>query len=605
MAALLSTENISQTYGARTLFHGINLSLNEGERVGMIGPNGAGKSTLLKILAGVETPTEGTRSLRKGSRVVYLPQEDEFSPDETVRTALENILTKEPLEIHERDVRVEKQISRLAFTDPDQLVTSLSGGWRKRLAISRLLILEPDLILMDEPTNHLDLDGIYWLEEILKGSNLTFLVVSHDRYLLENSCDRVIELSAAYPQGSLSISGNYSKFLEKREQFLAGQAQQQQSLANQVRREVEWLRRGPKARTTKAKYRIDEAGRMQDELADLKMRNSQNKRVNVDFAASDRRSNKLINLKHGAKSYGGRTLFSDLSFSLERGQKLGLLGSNGSGKTTLVRILIGETEPDEGSIDRGEGIRVALFDQNREQLDLAMTLRNALAPDGDQVYFQDRRIHVAAWSQRFLFRPEQLDMPIGQLSGGEQARVLLARMMLIPADVLILDEPTNNLDIPSLEVLEDSINDFPGAVVLITHDRYLLERVSTGLLGLDGDGGFGLYTDYEHWRQARDAAKRKRSPKSEKSAKETKAAPAPVPKSKGLSFKEKKELETIEGDIHAAEALVAELLKKVEDPAIVNDHVKLIDACHDLEEAQTRVNYLFARWEELEAKKNA
>lgn len=602
MAALLSTENISQTFGARTLFHGINLSLNEGERVGMIGPNGAGKSTLLKILAGLETPTEGTRSLRKGARVVYLPQEDTFSPEETVRSSLLNALSNERLEEHEKEVRAEKQISRLEFPDPEQNASSLSGGWRKRLAICRLLVLEPDLVLMDEPTNHLDLDGIFWLEGILAATNLTFLAVSHDRYLLENSCDRIIELSAAYPQGSLSIDGNYSKFLEKREQFLAGQAQQQQSLANQVRREIEWLRRGPKARTTKAKYRVDEAGRMQQELADLRTRNSQNKRVDVDFAASDRRSNKLINLKNVSKSLGGRRLFGDLSVVLERGQKLGLLGANGSGKTTLVKLLTGELTPDEGTIERGEGIRVALFDQNREQLDLSMTLRQALAPDGDQVYFQDRRIHVAAWSQRFLFRPEQLDLPLSQLSGGEQARVLLARMMLIPADVLILDEPTNNLDIPSLEVLEDSINEFPGAVVLITHDRYLLERVSTGLLGLDGQGGFGLYTDFEHWKGARDEAKQKSAVKVEKSAKPVKSA---VPtKSKGLSYKEKKELETMETDIHTAEELVAELQKRVEDPAVVSNHVKLAEACKVLEEAQARVNQLYARWEELEAKQS-
>jgi ATP-binding cassette subfamily F protein uup len=602
MAALLSTENISQTFGARTLFHGINLSLNEGERVGMIGPNGAGKSTLLKILAGLETPTEGTRSLRKGARVVYLPQEDTFSPEETVRSSLLNALSNERLEEHEKEVRAEKQISRLEFPDPEQNASSLSGGWRKRLAICRLLVLEPDLFLMDEPTNHLDLDGIFWLEGILAATNLTFLAVSHDRYLLENSCDRIIELSAAYPQGSLSIDGNYSKFLEKREQFLAGQAQQQQSLANQVRREIEWLRRGPKARTTKAKYRVDEAGRMQQELADLRTRNSQNKRVDVDFAASDRRSNKLINLKNVSKSLGGRRLFGDLSVVLERGQKLGLLGANGSGKTTLVKLLTGELTPDEGTIERGEGIRVALFDQNREQLDLSMTLRQALAPDGDQVYFQDRRIHVAAWSQRFLFRPEQLDLPLSQLSGGEQARVLLARMMLIPADVLILDEPTNNLDIPSLEVLEDSINEFPGAVVLITHDRYLLERVSTGLLGLDGQGGFGLYTDFEHWKGARDEAKQKSAVKVEKPAKPVKSA---VPtKSKGLSYKEKKELETMESDIHTAEELVAELQKRVEDPAVVSNHVKLAEACKVLEEAQARVNQLYARWEELEAKQS-
>lgn len=602
MGALLSCENLRQAFSARTLFEGINLVINEGERIGMIGPNGSGKSTLLKILAGTKTPTDGTRSLRKNARVGYLAQMDEFRPGATVRSALLDASHDESIEDHERYVRVETQLSKLQFVDAEQPVAALSGGWRKRLAIGCVLVQAPDLLLLDEPTNHLDLDGIFWLEQLLKGASFTYLVVSHDRYLLQNSCDRVIELSAVYPQGSFSVDGNYSRFLEKRAEFLDGQARQQQSLASKVRREVEWLQRGPKARTSKAKYRIDEAGRMQADLADLQNRNAQARRAALDFTSSERRANKLLAVLNVSKSMGDRALFSGLSFHLEPGQKLGLLGTNGSGKTTLLRLLTGQLQPDQGEVRRAEGVRVALFDQNRAQLDQNELLRHALAPTGDQVVFQGKPVHIEAWARRFLFRSQQLDLPVSHLSGGEQARVLLARMMLEPADVLMLDEPANDLDIPSLEVLESSLNDFPGAVVLITHDRYLLEEVSTSILGLDGAGGFGFYVSYEHWLEARQAAEAARRP-TEK-VKPSKPAQPAAAKRKGLSFKEKKELESIEGDIHAAETQVALIQQTLEDPAVVANHVRLRDQCQALEAAQARVNQLFARWEELEALAN-
>lgn len=604
MAAILSVEQLKQVYGSRTLFENINLVINEGERVGMIGPNGSGKSTLLKILAGLEVPTEGTRSLRKNARVGYLAQEDRFPPDATVHDALLDALRDEPIEDHERYVRAEIQLSRLKFPDPSQRVASLSGGWKKRLAVGRLLARQPDMLLLDEPTNHLDLDGIEWLEQLLRGESFTFLVVSHDRYLLESTCDRIIELNAAYPQGYFSINGNYSQFLEKKDEFLEGQQRQQQSLAGKVRREVEWLRRGAKARTTKAKYRIDEANRMQSDLADLKNRNAQGRKVAVDFTSSERRSNKLIVAKEIAVRYGDRTLFSHLTFHLEPKQKLGLLGTNGSGKTTLLKLLNDQAAPHEGTVRRGEGVRVALFDQNRAQLDPNSLLRDALSPSGDQVMFQGKPLHIEAWARRFLFRSEQLDLPVSFLSGGEQARVLLARMMLVPADVLMLDEPTNDLDIPSLEVLEQSLIEFPGAVVLITHDRYLLEQVATSILGLDGQGGFGFYPSYEAWQEARQAAEQAKRPATP-APKPAKSVAAPAAgRSKGLSFKEKKELETMEQEIQATEERVETLQQGMSDPAILNDHVRMQEQCRLLDEAHARVEQLYARWQELEQKQS-
>src|SRR5439155_5315640 len=276
------------------------------------------------------------------------------------------------------------------------------------------------------------------------------------------------------------VKGNYSEYLARKEEFLNAQAKQEQSLANQVRREREWLRRGPKARTTKSKARIDAAGRLMEELAEVSARR-QGKAAQVDFTASGRRTKNLLEARGLAKQLGGRTLFRDLDLILRPGVRLGLAGANGSGKTTLLRVLNGEIPADMGEIERADALRVVYFDQHRAPLDPQVSLRRALAPEGDSVIYRDQPVHVAGWAKRFLFRAEQLETPVGQLSGGEQARVLIARLMIEPADVLFLDEPTNDLDIPTLEALEECLLDFPGALVLVTHDRYLLDRVSTAV----------------------------------------------------------------------------------------------------------------------------
>jgi ATP-binding cassette subfamily F protein uup len=601
MPALVTCEDLRQTFGARTLFDGIAISINDGERVGLIGPNGSGKSTLLKILGGLETPSSGTRSARRNLRVGYLPQEDEFAPGESARSALADALRDEPIEEHERDNRVAAQLSRLEFESPDQPVAERSGGWRKRLALGRVMIQEPELLLLDEPTNHLDIEAIGWLERFLLSSRTALLMVSHDRYLLEVVCTRIIELNAVFPGGSFSVDGPYSRYLEKREEFLEGQLRQQQSLANKVRREVEWLRRGPKARTTKAKFRVDEAGRLMDGLAAMQHRQSQARSMSVDFSESDRRRNKLIVLKEVKLSRGGRALFQGLDLHLERGQKLGLLGGNGAGKSSLLKLMTKECTPDEGEVVIGEGLRIALFDQNRGQLDLDRPLRHALSPTGDQVVFQGKSTHIEAWSKRFLFRSEQLDLPLRHLSGGEQARVLLAQMMLCPADVLLLDEPTNDLDMASLDVLESSLIEFSGAVVLVTHDRYLLERVSTSLLGLDGRGGHGFYPDVDDWSAAVAAARESSKPAPTRGQ----APPAKAPnKTKGLTYKEKQELAGMQSAIEKAEEKLAKVQEEIADPAVSTDHVRLSAACRSLEEAQAEVNRLYQRWEELERKEN-
>jgi ATP-binding cassette subfamily F protein uup len=422
------------------------------------------------------------------------------------------------------------------------------------------------------------------------------VVVSHDRYFLDNVVNDMAEIDRVYPEGILRVEGGYSHFLETKEEFLLAQSSRQESLANKVRREVEWLRRGPKARTGKSRARTSEAGRLIRELSDLESRSAKGV-AQIDFTASERRTKRLVSAENISKSLGGRTLFGDLSFTLTPGARLGLLGRNGAGKTTLLRLLAGELEPDAGRLERAPALRIVYFDQAREHLDPTQTLRQGLGARGDTVIFRDRPIHVAGWAKRFLFDGGQLDRPISSLSGGEQARVLIARLMLQPADLLLLDEPTNDLDIPTLEVLEDSLTDFPGALVLVTHDRYLLDSVVTGVLGLDGQGGAQLYADYWQWEEV---GQGRALPKLEK--REAPSKPASAPAKKKLAYLEAREWERMETLILEAERALEAIRAEMHSPEVVSDGPRLQVCYHKLESAEARVEALYARWAELEAK---
>src|SRR5438552_2304681 len=500
---LLSCETVSMAYGSRSLFDDLSFGLFEGDQAGLVGPNGSGKSTLLKILAGDTAPDRGSRSLRGGLRVGYVPQDPGFSAGRTV----EDVLTAAVARVDEEDCpgRVAQALGRAGFANGRAEVDTLSGGWKKRLAIARELAAAPDILLMDEPTNHLDVEGILWLEDVLTERARAFLVVSHDRYFLEHVATRMLELNRIYPRGLFEADGRYSEFLVRRDEFLRGQASYQDALANTVRREIEWLRRGAKARSTKAKGRIKEAGRLIEALEDSRARGV-TARAGIDFTSSQRRTRRLLVARGLTKSLGGRQLVSHLDLVISPGTRVGLIGPNGSGKTTLLDVLAGELSPDAGEIERADGLRVVRFEQERGGLDPDQSLRRALAPEGDSVPWRDRSVHVASWAKRFLFRPEQLEVPVGRLSGGEPARILIARLMREPADLLILDEPTNDLDIPTLEVLEDSLAEFDGALVLVTHDRFMLERVSTTIVALDGRGGAATFADYAQWEASRAAA---------------------------------------------------------------------------------------------------
>ena len=610
MTPLLSIQNASKAFSARPLFQNISFGINEGERIGVIGPNGSGKSTLLKILAGRETPDSGSVAMRRRLRIGYVAQEDTFSPEVTVLQVLTDALADLPLDAMERDLQITLILAKVGFPDRDQRAASLSGGWRKRLAIAREIVREPELLLLDEPTNHLDLEGILWLEDLLNSALFACLLVSHDRFFLERVANRLIELNRAYPEGFLSSEGAYSDFLEKKDAFLDAQANRQHALAGQVKREVDWLRRGAPARTTKSKHRIEAAGELMSELAEVKFRNSQSRSADIDFTASNRKTKELLIAKNLKKRMGDRLLFDDVSFVLSPGTRLGLLGPNGSGKTTLLKVLADSLPADGGAAQKADGLRIVLFDQNREQLDRKVPLRTALSPNSDNVIFNGGSMHVSAWARRFLFGSGQLDMPVGSLSGGEQARVLIARLMLNPADLLILDEPTNDLDIPTLEVLEQSLLEFPGALVLVTHDRYLLDRVSTTLLALDGQGNAAFYADYSQWEanQTEETDAREKGKGKREKTEETDAIQNPKSKIQNLpprrlSTAEQRELQNMETTIMDAEERVRALQSRLQEPQIVADYMQMQAVLKSIEEAESKVAALYARWEELEARK--
>ncbi len=604
MAFLLTCDNVTRTHGLRPLFRGISFGIGDGERLGLIGPNGAGKSTLLRILAGLEQPDDGEIAGKRGLRLAYVPQVDAFPEAATVESVLLDAQADSALDAHERQVRVDILRGKLDFPDPEQPAASLSGGWKKRLALARALITEPELLLLDEPTNHLDLEGILWLEQLLVDAPWACMLVSHDRYLLERVATRVVEISRAYPDGFFTAEGHYSDFLLKREEYLLGQQSRQQALESMARREAAWLQRGARARTTKAKGRIEDAAQLMETLADTRERNAQGRTVQIDFTASGRRTKKLLTARGLDKSLGGRALFRNLDVELLAGMRLGLLGANGSGKTTLLRLLSGELASDRGTLWQAENLRIVYFRQSRESLDPRLTLREALAPTGDQVEYRGQYLHVTAWAKRFLFTPEQLPLPVGELSGGEQARIHIAHLMRRPADVLILDEPTNDLDIPSLEVLEESLADFPGTLVLVTHDRYLLDRLCTGLLALDGAGTAAYFTEYTQWERAQ--AERAQA---QKAPVKPAVKPAPRPGTskpvKKLSWSEERELEGMEVAILHAEAAVDAALQAMRDPAVLADHQRLHEWSRRHHAAEEHVKILYARWQELEEKANA
>jgi ATP-binding cassette subfamily F protein uup len=609
MPPILIAQNISKRFGTVPLFDNISCAVHDGDRIGLIGPNGTGKSTLLAILGAEEQPDSGEVSFRKGVRIAYVHQISDFAAEITVRQVVEAALERAAVPAIAREQRLRETLGRAGFTEKDtpgnpgmdREAASLSGGWRKRLAISEALVTDPQVLLLDEPTNHLDLDGIEWLEGLLSGASFAFVVVTHDRYFLENVATQIIELNRIYSDGLLRVKGSYSRFLEDRESYVEWQQRAQESLRNRVRIEMEWLRRGPKARTTKSKARIDRANDFISELRDSESR-TRIATAGIAFDATGRQTKRLIEVENATVTLGDREILRGVNVTLINGLKLGLAGANGSGKTTLLRAITGEVALSAGEIRRAPGLRIVYFSQMRE-LDTSLTLRRTLAPDSDSVIYQDRVIHVAGYASRFLFTGEQLNQPVERLSGGERARVLIARLMLQPAEVLILDEPTNDLDIPTLEILEESLLEFTGAVVLVTHDRYLLDRVTNAVLGLDGRGSARLFADYLQWETWRDHQTRAVSSNSAKEEPQPAQAASSASRTRRkLSYMEQREYDTLEKRIDEADARLRAAEQQIQDAEVVVDPEALTAALAEFEAAKAEHHAVYERWVDLTEK---
>jgi ATP-binding cassette subfamily F protein uup len=645
---LLHAAALGLSYGSRAIFDGLTLTLDEGERVGLVGVNGSGKSSLMRILARAAPPDRGEVQLRRGALVTYLPQEPTFAEGATVASELEvaRASLRAALDAHaalaarlevERDPaaherlladlaaasdRVEglggwdtahearRLLDRLGVKDWDRPVAELSGGARKRVAIARALLTRPDLLLLDEPTNHLDADTVDWLEEELDRLPGALLLVTHDRYFLDDLVDRIVEITPG--EGVTSWPGNYEAYLEAKLEAEALADVSRHKRDRWIAEEVAWLRRGVEARRTKSKARIERARRLMAERGPA--------RPGVPalrVAAPPRLSHVVLEGRGLVKRFGDRTVLDGVSFTLGRGERVGLVGPNGAGKTTFLRVLLGELAPDGGEVVSGPRTRVAYYDQQRASLDPEATLYEAAggSPPGrtgeDFVELSGRRVVLRDYLDDLLFPPSIQGMKVKALSGGERNRLLLARLFLQGANVLVLDEPTNDLDLVTLNVLERLLLEFDGSVLLVTHDRYFLDKVATAILAFEGDGHAtrwpGNYETYRTLKDQADAARRAAAATTPPAPAAPRSAPPPPaparPRRPGkLRFDEQRELDGMEAALLAAEERKGALEGALSDPATYQrDGAGVARLRSDLEAATAEVERLYARWQELEA----
>lgn len=594
MAILIGAQNLSKTYGPRPLFQNLSFSVADGDRIGLIGPNGAGKSTLLRMLAGQVTPDSGTLSLRKGLRVGFLEQVPRFNHHSTV----EQSVMEGASDAHDGDVIAQAQelIAKLELADyTDRPIEELSGGWKKRVALARELLRQPDVLLLDEPTNHLDVESILWLEGFLARAPFATVTITHDRVFLQKVSNRIIELNRRFPDGLFSVRGNYLTFLEAKEALLTAQASTELKLRNTLRRETEWLRRGAKARTTKQEARIQRAHDLAALTDEVSERNA-SANAQFEFVDLGRSPQKLVEAKKIRKSYGDRTVIPDFSYLVTPKTRLGLLGPNGCGKSTLLRLLLKKEEGDTGSVFHSDSLRISYFEQNRDALDPDLSVLRTVCPKGDFVQFGGKPIHVRSYLDRFLFSGPQADMPVGRLSGGEQSRILLALLMLQEANLLVLDEPTNDLDMTTLDLLQDVLDEFNGAVILVSHDRYFLDQVTTEIIGFGrntrGDPELVKFSGVDQWQTWHDQnTGPKAKPAPAKAASEKPAA------KKKLGFKNQRELDGMEAAIETAEARLAALTRESEE--VASNATKLLAVTEEMSAIEKEIERLYARWAEL------
>ncbi|MBN8555615.1 MAG: ABC-F family ATP-binding cassette domain-containing protein [Deltaproteobacteria bacterium] len=604
MSILLTVKDLGKTFDSRPLFSKLNFGIETGERIGLIGPNGAGKSTLLKIISHKIVPDDGELVFQRGTRVAHLEQTPTFSKGATVRsTLLEG--AKDP-DGWEALVKVDELIWQLEFEkaniSPDDLVDSLSGGWKKRLSLARELMREPDLLLLDEPTNHLDVESILWLENLISKAPYSVVTITHDRLFLQRVSNRILELDRRNLGGLLSIKGNYSQYLETKESMMEAQENREAILKGNLRRETEWLRAGAKARTTKQQARITRHAVLSAEVSELSARNV-NKIAQIDFQSSENAPKRLIETKKISKSYSpDRPLFLNLDLLITPGTRIGILGTNGCGKSTLIRVLLDLEKADSGKVFRSDQLKVSYFEQNRDTLDPEVSLMRTVCPYGDQVIYRGRPTHIRSYLDRFLFSQNQMELPVGSLSGGEQSRVLIAKLMLDEANLLVLDEPTNDLDIATLNVLQDCLTQFEGAILLVSHDRYFLDQVSTEIIAfpmMEADRKLGKihsFADLAQWENWHAEVKKEEAAKlkSKKLEASSNSQTQPI---KSSSPKNSKEFEAITKKIEKLEASLAKLEAECGLPENSSDIKKLAELGQKMQKLQSEIAELYQKLE--------
>jgi ABC transport system ATP-binding/permease protein len=613
---LISAFEVSKSFATKELFNDITFGIDEGDRIGLIGPNGAGKTTLLQILAGRQKQESGNISRAKGMVVGYLEQSPTFSPGQTVLQAVmdETDETTPEYPDYEKTQLAETIISKLDLDSPevgiDRPIELLSGGWKKRVALARELVRGPQLLLLDEPTNHLDVESILWLENFLnRERKIAVLTVTHDRLFLQNTCNTIFDLDRRNPDGLIKHKGTYAEFLDFKEATLHAQENFESKRRNVLRRETEWLHRGAAGRQTKQKARIDRAGDISKEFKNLSEKN-EIKKLSVDFGDLARSPKKMIEAINISKKYESGSLFKDLSLIIGPNTRLGLLGKNGCGKSTLIRALLGLESPDSGKVTIADGIKYAYFEQQKQSLNPNISVLKTICPEGDHVEVQGRPVFAKSYLSKFHFRPEQMDLPVGRLSGGEQSRLLIAELMMKSEPILVLDEPTNDLDVATLEVLQEALADFAGAVILVTHDRYFLDQVSNQILAFTGNDGETMkFADFFQWQEWYDAQKTagaaQKSKSAEKSSsKATSGSSASPAKKVKLTFNEQRELEQMESEIQKSEKVVKDLQTSLASPKTASNYIKSQELSKGLQAAQKKTETLYARWQELSQKQS-
>lgn len=601
---LISAHQISKSFSSKNLFRKISFSIDSDQRIGLVGPNGAGKSTLFKILAKQIQPDEGQISFSNSLRLGYLSQKPEFKADEIIYDCLMNqvddpydginiahayeLITKLNLDIHP-----EKEFAK---------ISELSGGWQKRVALARELMKKPNLILLDEPTNHLDIQSILWLEEFINSQNeISFMIITHDRAFLQNTCNTIFDLDPRNPDGLIKSNGSYVQYLETKAMLMDSQKRLEEKKRNTMLIEKDWLARGPQARLTKQKARINRAHELIDEVDQLENKNYV-KKVEFDFGVNENSPKKLVELKSLSKRFSAESslLFSGLDAMIRPGSRIGLLGRNGCGKSTLIQIILGHEAPTSGSAFLNPDIQVCYFEQGKETLNSQESVLRVICPEGDYVHLHGKPVFARSYLSRFSFNNQQMDMKVSQLSGGEQSRLLIAQLMLNPAHILILDEPTNDLDVETLDVLSECLSDFKGAVILVSHDRYFLDQNSNEIWAFpeSEDKTITKFADYNQWLNWYESLQNKTSLAKTETAAAKKETASKTEKK--LSFKEVNELKNMESIILTKEALLKEKQQELLLPHLSSDFKKLNELTTHVSELEIEIQKLYVRWEELE-----